>query len=238
MKRLLLSLCLVGAAAYTFNTLDKFIPDGKAEDTSAGQTQPNHPVVRDLRSWGPYLPSQSLSQTSQQPAPLPPRQNGPRPYEENQPASEDKTASSVSDGAEQQPVEWAKVVLAAQVHSEASVSSPTVRFYRPGTKLRVVRRENGWLELSDPVTQERGWVFAKYLSSVDGPSPSATRAAREEPLPTKPALPSSKKGKRSAKPALKDVVVTELGPRSGRWARRGDGQPRVGLFMFGPFARF
>ena len=64
------------------------------------------------------------------------------------------------------------MVLAAQTHSQASVSSPTVRFYRPGTKLQVVRREGIWFEVSDPVTQERGWVLGQYLASIDGPTPT------------------------------------------------------------------
>ncbi len=63
------------------------------------------------------------------------------------------------------------MVFAAKVHSGASVSSPAVRYYRPGTELQVERREGGWVGVSDPVTQERGWVFEKYLSSIDGPSP-------------------------------------------------------------------
>jgi hypothetical protein len=57
------------------------------------------------------------------------------------------------------------------MHDQASVSSPTVRFYFPGMDLQVVRREGGWLQVSDPVTEERDWVLEKYLASVDGPVP-------------------------------------------------------------------
>ena len=45
-------------------------------------------------------------------------------------ALEDKASASGIDDAEQEPVEWAKIMLAARVHSEASVSSPTVGYYR------------------------------------------------------------------------------------------------------------
>ena len=79
------------------------------------------------------------------------------------------------------PVELAKVILAAQTHSQASVSSPTVRFYRPGTELQVVRREGIWFEVSDPVTQERGWVLAQYLSSIETVQ-SQLRLRRNRPL--------------------------------------------------------
>ena len=55
---------------------------------------------------------------------------------------------------------------------------PPSGFYAPGTDLQVVRREGGWLQVSDPVTQERGWVLEKYLVATDGPS--STQAASLE----------------------------------------------------------
>jgi hypothetical protein len=245
MKRLLLSLSLAGAAVYTVNTL-------ATQDAVAVQTHPAHPVVRHLRSWGSYLSDLPLSQkpqaplaTYQKPASLPPQQNA---------GADDRPAASASgiDGSEHEPVEWAKVVLAARVHGEASVSSPTVRYYRPGTELQVVRREDGWVGVSDPVTQERGWVFEKYLSSIDGPSPtqaamvSTNESEFSKPTPAKPALPNSKKRSPPTTPTLRvseatpvsdDVAVTQSEPRSGRWAGRGD-RRRGGLFMFGPLVRF
>jgi hypothetical protein len=257
MTRVLLFLSLVGAAVYTLLIVTQdALPGGKADHTFAGQIQPNHQVVEHLSSWGTYLPSRSLTQnpqtplaTSQQAAPLPPQQSeSPSQNSERKPgadyqfaASEDKAPASQSDGAEQEPVERTKVVLAAEMHSQASVSSPIVRFYRPGTELQVVGRgDGGWFQVSDPATQERGWVFEKYLSSIDGSSP--TRAAMEsttEPQPAKPALPKSKKWSRSARPAVRHaVVVAKSDPWSGQWARRGDRRRGFGLFMFAPFARF
>jgi hypothetical protein len=61
------------------------------------------------------------------------------------------------------------VVLAAALHSEGSVSSPTSRIYPPGKELVVIGRADGWFQVSDPVTQERGWIFKKYLSSASKP---------------------------------------------------------------------
>ena len=91
--------------------------------------------------------------------------------------------------------------MAARVHSEASVSSPTIRFYRPGTELQLVRRKNGWLELLDPATQERGWIFEKYLVSIDAPSPRKLQWNR----PLSPYRPKRhyQKQKRSAKSAVR-----------------------------------
>src|ERR1700687_5359901 len=83
MTRVLLFLSLVGAAVYTLLVITQdVLPGGKADDTFAGQTQPNHQVVEHLSSGDTSLPSRSPSQkpqaplaTSQQPAPLPPQQS-------------------------------------------------------------------------------------------------------------------------------------------------------------------
>ncbi|MGH9340323.1 MAG: SH3 domain-containing protein [Acidobacteriota bacterium] len=126
-------------------------------------------------------------------------------------------------------------MLAARVHSEASVSSPTIRFYRPSTELQVVSRENGWLQLLDPVTQERGWVFEKYLVSIDGPSPiQAAMQSTTEPPPAKVAPPKSQKPSRSSKPTVRagDVEVAKSDRRRGRWARSDDRRRGLGLIGF------
>jgi hypothetical protein len=140
-------------------------------------------------------------------------------------ASEDKASAAESDSARQEP-ERAKVVLAAHMHSEGSVSSPMVRIYRPGTELQVIGRVDGWFQVSDPVTQERGWIFEKYLSSIESPNPiqAAMESTTTEPLPAKPALQKPKKQIRSAKSAVRVAAQSD---------RRG-----FGLFMFRPFARF
>ena len=245
--RALLLLLGVGAAIYTFLVITHdALPGGKADDTLVGQTQPDHPVAERLSSWGSYLaPSPSQNPrlaTSEQPAPLPPQvgdvasQNSERkPGAEYQVAASEDKPTTTSDSSEPQSVELTKVVLAAQTHSEASVSSPTVRFYSPDTELQVVRREGVWIQVSDPVTQERGWVLQQYVASVDDPTPTQVAT---EPLTVKPASPN-KRHHRSAKPAVRDhAVVANVDPWNARWARRADRRRGFGLFMFRPFGRF
>jgi len=238
MTRFLLFLSLVGAAIYALLifTHDTLTVD-KAEKTYTEQTEPNHPVQH-LSSWDSYLPDRSVSQssklaTSQLSASLPPQQSSePRQNSEHNP-----NQLATRDGAEPEPVELAKVVLAAQTHTQASVSSPTVRFYRPGAELQVVRREGIWFEVSDPVTQERGWVLAQYLSSIESPTP--TQVASEstaEPLTVAPPSPKSNKRHRSAKPAVRGgVMVANADPWNDRWSRRAERRRGAGLFMFHPF---
>ena len=247
----LLFLGLVGAAIYALLVYThQVLPRGEAEDM-AGQTQPNQPVAQHLSSWGTHLASRSPSQNPQQFAPLPPQQNAayepmsndPSQNPERKPGAWYQLASEAkapdSSSASGAPVEWTKVVLAARVHDQGSVSSPTVRFYAPGTVLQVVRREGGWLQVSDPVTQERGWVLEKYLVASDAPSSTqaASLESTAEPPSTKATSPKSKKwgqsSKRSKSAARVTNHVARWDPRSVRWARRADRRP-FRVFMLGP----
>ena len=81
------------------------------------------------------------------------------------------------DGNTYELVEWAKVLYPAKVHGEASISSPTLRFYQAGTALQVVSRQNGWVQVTDPASGQGGWVFEQYLAPADGPT--VTRTAME-----------------------------------------------------------
>jgi hypothetical protein len=248
----LLFLGLMGAAIYALLVYTHHVlPGGEAEDTFAGQTQPNQPVAQHLSSWGTHLASRSLSQNPQQSVSLPAQQNAPDEPRSNDPSqnserkpgawyqltSEAKAPNSGSESVVS--VEWAKVVLAARLHDQASVSSPTVRFYAPGTDLQVVRREGGWLQVSDPVTQERGWVLEKYLVASEGPSSTqaASLESTAEPPSTKAASPKSKKWGRSSKGSKSAVRasnrVARWEPRNVRWARRADRRP-FRVFMLGP----
>jgi hypothetical protein len=243
MKAFLLFLVLGGVALYTFLVVTHdALQDGKTETTLAVQTQPNQAVAKRVSSWGTYLSQKPEAPLAQQTAALP-HQPSPSQDLERLPSADRQFAASddkaATDGAEAKPVELAKVMLATQTHSQASVSSPTVRFYRPGTELQIVRREGIWSEVSDPVTQERGWVLAQYLSSIDSPIPAqvATESSTE-PLTVAPTSPKSNKRHRAAKHAVHGVVVANADPWNARWARRADRRRRFGLFMFRPLPRF
>ena len=65
MKRLLLFLCLVGAAVYTL-TPPRVVPEGEVNDIAAVQTHTKEPVGPLLHAWGPTL--QSLRRKPQAPS--------------------------------------------------------------------------------------------------------------------------------------------------------------------------
>ena len=221
MKRLLVSLCLLGAAIYAAGAL--FPPP----NPTSVQVRPAHSEPRQLRSWGTTLSDLPLGQkpraqlaSYQNPAPLPPQKTDAADF---RPAA----SASASDDVEFKSVEWTKVAIAAKVHSKASVSSATVRVYRAGAELQVVSRDGGWVGVSDPVTQERGWVFEKYLVSSDGPTPmqTATRSTNEsdlsEPTLAKPAVAQPEKaGPAAPAPGLAGHACLRCccGVRRPRWA--------------------
>ena len=176
-----------------------------------------------------------------------PNESDPSGYSKSAVKSEENSTSSQVEGTAYEPIEWTKVILAARVHSEASVSSPTIRFYQPGIALQVVSRQNGWLQSADPASQERGWVLEKYLASIEGPALTQTaidaipKIHLSEQVTAKPAFTGAKKRNRSSKRApvrvSNDVAFAEFDPRNDRWSRRGDRRGGLGLFFFGRFAR-
>jgi hypothetical protein len=253
MKQFLLFVSLSGAALYALLVFTHHaVTDGESERILVPQTQPNHPVSQQrLSSWESHLPSRSQSQTSQPSAHMPSQQNvadelgrDPNQNWKQKPGAWYQSALSDAKSADSNgsaPVEWTRVVLAGRMHDQASVSSPTVRVYSPGTDLQVVRREGVWLQVSDPVTQEHGWILEKYLASSNGPS--FTQAALEsttDPVPSVAAPKKSKKWSRSSKRSKsatrvsKHRSVARWDPWNIRWARRADRQRDSRVFMLGP----
>jgi hypothetical protein len=145
------------------------------------------------------------------------------------------------DGTAYQPVEWAKVILAAKVHGDASVSSPTVRFYPPGTTLQVLSRQNAWAQITDPTSGDRGWVYEQYLSPADGPTATQTAmadtASRLAAEPVGANRPTAKKRVRASRPAARMSGEYAFARFDRRWERRADRRGGIGLFFFGRFAR-
>ncbi len=77
------------------------------------------------------------------------------------------TAASVDgvapDGAAAELVELKGFV---NVRENPSPNAATVRVMDNGTKLRVIARKGGWVQVTDPATAETGWVYSRYVASV------------------------------------------------------------------------
>jgi hypothetical protein len=227
-----LFISLVGAAIYMALVVSHDqLPVGTAEDSSSRQRS-NAPTVRQLRSWGTDLPS-LVSQRAL------PRRNPrvvPGPLE-----TAHREATVVTNSASYEPIEWAKVILAARAHSVASVSSPTVRFYQPGAALQIISRQNGWVEVTDPTSREGGWVLEQYLMPVDGPTvtqtamATTTSKALSEPAPAKPPLSAKKRPR--ARPAVRVPEAVASAQFGSRLERRAEPRRGFGLFFFRRSAR-
>ncbi|MGH6804747.1 MAG: SH3 domain-containing protein [Methyloceanibacter sp.] len=232
MKGLLL-LGLVGAAIYGALVLsDNLLPRDPAKDAFAGQSLGN-PSDRQLRSWGTDLPA--LTSSSFPESALPSPKTDVTPASSRSASSEAKPTTTQADGT-YQPIEWARVVLAAKVHGDASVSSPTLRFYQPGTALQVVSRQNGWVQITDPASGERGWVFEQYLVPADGPTATQTAMVTTASKPAaEPTRAIAKKRVGASGPAARTPDKFTFAQFDRRWERRA--ARRGGLFFFGRFAR-
>jgi Bacterial SH3 domain len=238
----LMFLGLVGAAIYGALLLSyDVLPRETAEDAFAGRSL-GDPGARQLRSWGTDLPALASSQDALLPSPKPSVTPASTSGAAGLPMSEAKPTSAQSVSTTYQPVEWAKVVIAAKVHGDASVSSPILRFYQPGTALRVVSRQNGWVQVTDPSSGEAGWVFEQYLVPADGPIATQTAMSTTSKPVVEPAQattpPAAKKRVvRAPRPAARMPVDFASTQFDRRWERRAERRSGFGMFFFGRFAR-
>ena len=226
MKQFLLFVSLAGAALYALLVFTHdAITDGKSERITVPRAQPFHTVPERLGSWESHLRSSATN--SQTTANVPPQQNV---------AATSEAKSAVSTPPQ---VEWTKVMLAARLHDQASVTSLTVRFYTPGTNLQVIRREGVWLLVSDPVSQERGWMLEKYLSpssSTQADQKLTDAVSVAAPQKSKKWSQSSKRSKSATRVSKYRSAVARWDPY--RWGSRADRRRDFRVFMLGPpFAR-
>jgi hypothetical protein len=266
MMRALIVLSLAGAAAYML------IPASEEREWNAGEKVstarldplPQDPLPqgdRKLRSWGPTLKSLGRDSQGRVAAPQQPSISAPLKQEAvYQPDSAARAeASPPAANAGAQPaaeiaapaeavydvshVAWVKVVHGAKAHSAASISSPITKFYPPGKELQILGRESGWIELLDPATQERGYVFERYLVAIDGPSPSqAVTQASTELAPVKAAskAPKPQAPRLATKPLQQAVNVGTTrdddalsGKKRDRTARKDERRERKMFRWFG-----
>ena len=173
MKRLLLSLCIVGTAfsGYPSHTLQtqsptatpKSVVEAKASVRLPGYLMASTPepppwfeqvAVRSPATAEEEAPSTSLAPGDSQSGSLPTTREGSEP--------------SVPPASEQ--ANWVVVIRFATVHSRPSVSAPIIGSSAVGTELQLIDYQYGWFEVLDPVTSQRGWIYERYyLQAIRGP---------------------------------------------------------------------
>jgi len=259
MKRFVLFLLLVGTAVYFLMPQRKPL-EVRPEVASTAQNQANpHEANGPLTSsWGSRL--QTLRQkpraawaSAQQSVPTEitgsvqtvgsverqiREKQGSRPTGQAESSVKlDQASESTNEDPEREAVTWVRMTTAVKTRSEAAIDSPTLRSYSAGSIARIVGQENGWVQLLDPNTQERGWVYHLYLAALAPPT-AAQIAAAKKPQPvaaasTEPQKPVSRQPTRTVKPTIRTpdpFAVTKAQQRRDKKARRAERRRGLGLF--------
>jgi hypothetical protein len=216
MKRLLLSLCLVGAVfpGHTRLVLQTGPPTPAEQLVEARAVLPLGPAMLESMPRPPHsgverMAVQSLAMVGQDTQAITSlggdkqRAPPPTPGESFEPS-----ASPVPEGKNQEAI-WVAVIRGATVHSGPLVSAPTVRFYSIGTELQLIDYQHGWFQVLDPVTSQRGWIYEKYyLETIRGPGQMI--AALQEPASPKQTVVNARKPTPHVRRAKK------IGPRPAK----------------------
>jgi len=205
MKRLLLSLCLVGAV---FTGQPRHVletaqapPASLNHYIEAQAVSPPKSIAHPPNSGIKQVASRSLAMTGEemQPIGLPPGDVQKPPLPTTGESSETLTPEGKSPEAT-----WVVVIRGATVHSDPSVSAPIVRYYSVGTELELIDHQQGWFQVLDPATSQRGWIYEKYyLQAIRAPGQGV--AALQE-LPKQKVVSATK-------PAPHVRRAKNLGPR-------------------------
>jgi hypothetical protein len=191
MKRLLLSACLIGVvfAGYPPHPLqtNQVTPAVAATDPDNERAVSIVPKSRNVQRVA-YRPS--ATDPSQQGAlkgsPLEPTVEEmfkPALLQTPESKASNKDEADQDEAADANAM-WVKVIRGAMVHGGPSVSAPVVSHFAIGTELHLIDSQQGWFQVFDPATGERGWVYAKYyVEPIDRPSGKRVVAVQEPQVP-------------------------------------------------------
>ena len=224
MKRLLLSLCLVGVVfsghtPFVIETAQGRPPPIKQLVEARAVSLPISPAIPLM----PQLPSSGIEQVALRSPAMTQEdtQSIAPPHGDIQKAPLPTTgeSSEASEGpvpdAEKHEANWVVVIRWATVHSGPSVSAPTVRFYSVGTELQLIDHQQGWFQVLDPATSQRGWIYENYyLQAIRGPGQMV--AALQKPTTPQNVVNARKPTphvRRAERPAKKVRPVIASAPR-------------------------
>ena len=66
--------------------------------------------------------------------------------------------------------EWVQVVKAVNLRPRPDKSSKTIQVANKGAKLHVLARHKGWVQVSDPTTSVKGWVYGRFVKPAGPPA--------------------------------------------------------------------
>jgi len=62
--------------------------------------------------------------------------------------------------------DWIKALAFVNLRQRPTRSAPAISVVAKGAKLRVLGRKKGWVQVSNPATAERGWIYAANIAAV------------------------------------------------------------------------
>ena len=107
----------------------------------------------------------------------------PAPQDASAASGGDAPASAASDPAEDdgQPTKWVTPSVYVNMRDGPSSSSKVIGVIAKGSKLPVLERKRGWLQVTDPATSEKGWIYSGYVDGGHKARPRTKRSASQEP---------------------------------------------------------
>jgi hypothetical protein len=66
--------------------------------------------------------------------------------------------------------EWVELSSFVNVRMAPSQTAETLRIAEKGEKLRVIGRTSNWVQVTDPATNESGWVYGRFLETAQSPT--------------------------------------------------------------------
>jgi len=75
--------------------------------------------------------------------------------------------------------EWVEVTGAVNMRSGPSSANPVLEVQLEGARLQIASRDGRWVEVVEPNTGQRGWVFDRHVKPADSVSRRAAIAGAE-----------------------------------------------------------
>jgi SH3-like domain-containing protein len=178
MKRVLLSLVVVGGVLYAAHALFS------ADDVEPSAAQPA-PTGTTLDQKG-ALPAkiddaaQALAAEALTPSPADSRhaisvEHAPSPAPAETSAGPEATSSpgangEASPGPSPQQATFMRVMSPASIREGPSTSAAIVGIAQPGAEAQIVARSSDWVEIIDPGSKKTGWIHQSFLAPTESAS--------------------------------------------------------------------
>ena len=78
--------------------------------------------------------------------------------------------AAAQPGENSSSAEWVQIINAVNLRPRPDKSSKTIKVAKKGAKLHVLARHKGWVQVSDPTTSVKGWVYGRFVKPAGPPA--------------------------------------------------------------------